>query len=35
MRRIILVDGQALLGFGPRNAEQELALQRELAAASR
>lgn len=34
-RRVILVDGQALLGFGPRNAEQELVLQRELAAASR
>lgn len=31
-RRVILVDGQALLGFGPRNAAQELALQRELAA---
>lgn len=34
-RRVILVDGQALLGFGPRNAEQELALQRELAAIGR
>ena len=34
-RRIILVDGQALLGFGPRNAEQEFVLQRELAAAAR
>ena len=31
-RRIVFVDGQALLGFGPRNAEHELALQRELAA---
>jgi len=30
-RRIIFVDGQALLGFGPRNAERELALQQELA----
>lgn len=30
-RRIVFVDGQALLGFGPRNAEHELALQRELA----
>lgn len=34
-RRVILVDGQALLGFGPRNAEQELVLQRELAAFGR
>lgn len=34
-RRIILVDGQALLGFGPRNAEQEFVLQRELAAVAR
>ena len=34
-RRVILVDGQALLGFGPRNAEQELVLQRELAAIGR
>lgn len=34
-RRVILVDGQALLGFGPRNAEQELVLQRELAALGR
>ncbi|BDU21063.1 ABC transporter substrate-binding protein [Dyella sp. GSA-30] len=33
--RVILVDGQALLGFGPRNAGQELVLQRELAALSR
>jgi iron complex transport system substrate-binding protein len=31
-RRIVFVDGQALLGFGPRNAERELALQGELAA---
>jgi iron complex transport system substrate-binding protein len=30
-RRIVFVDGQALLGFGPRNAEREQALQRELA----
>lgn len=30
-RRILFVDGQALLGFGPRNAEHELQLQRELA----
>ena len=30
-RRIVSVDGQALLGFGPRNAEHELALQHELA----
>lgn len=30
-RRIVFVDGQALLGFGPRNAEHELQLQRELA----
>jgi iron complex transport system substrate-binding protein len=29
--RIVFVDGQALLGFGSRNAGQELALQRELA----
>ena len=34
-RRIVFVDGQALLGFGPRNAEHELALQRELAGARR
>jgi iron complex transport system substrate-binding protein len=34
-RRVILVDGQALLGFGPRNADQELMLQRELASAAR
>ena len=27
-RRIVFVDGQALLGFGPRNAEHELELQR-------
>lgn len=31
-RHILFVDGQALLGFGPRNAESELALQRALAA---
>jgi len=31
-RRIVFVDGQALLGFGSRNAERELALQHELAA---
>ena len=31
-RQILFVDGQALLGFGPRNADAELALQRELAA---
>ena len=30
-RRIRFVDGQALLGFGPRNATQELALQHWLA----
>ncbi|WP_430390043.1 heme/hemin ABC transporter substrate-binding protein [Dyella sp. 20L07] len=30
-RRIVFIDGQALLGFGPRNADHELALQRELA----
>ena len=30
-RRIVFVDGQALLGFGPRNAEHELSLQRMLA----
>lgn len=30
-RRIVFVDGQALLGFGPRHAEHALALQRELA----
>jgi iron complex transport system substrate-binding protein len=30
--RIEFVDGQALLGFGPRNAEHELELQRTLAA---
>ncbi|WP_162258288.1 ABC transporter substrate-binding protein [Frateuria sp. Soil773] len=34
-RRIVFVDGQALLGFGPRNADRELALQRELAAMRR
>lgn len=34
-RRIVFVDGQALLGFGPRNADRELALQRELAAGRR
>ncbi|HEX7815193.1 heme/hemin ABC transporter substrate-binding protein [Dyella sp.] len=32
-RRVVTIDGQALLGFGPRNADEELALQRELAAA--
>ena len=32
-RRVILVDGQALLGFGPRSAGAALALQRQLAAA--
>lgn len=31
-RRIVFVDGQALLGFGPRNAEHEQQLQRLLAA---
>jgi len=31
-RRIVFIDGQALLGFGPRNAEHELTLQRLLAA---
>ena len=31
-KRIVFVDGQALLGFGPRNAAHELDLQRELAA---
>lgn len=30
-RNILFVDGQALLGFGPRNADSELALQRALA----
>lgn len=30
-RRVVFVDGQALLGFGPRNAGQERALQRRLA----
>lgn len=30
-RRIVFVDGQALLGFGPRNAEHEQQLQRLLA----
>jgi iron complex transport system substrate-binding protein len=30
-RRIVFVDGQALLGFGPRNAQREQALQQELA----
>jgi heme transport system substrate-binding protein len=30
-RRILMVDGQALLGFGPRNAQREIDLQRELA----
>ncbi|GAA0706053.1 ABC transporter substrate-binding protein [Dyella marensis] len=32
-RRIVFVDGQALLGFGPRNAEHELELQRVFAGA--
>lgn len=31
-RRIVFVDGQALLGFGSRNAENELSLQHALAA---
>jgi iron complex transport system substrate-binding protein len=31
-KHILFVDGQALLGFGPRNAEHEVALQRELVA---
>lgn len=31
-RRVVFADGQALLGFGPRNAQNELALQRVLAA---
>lgn len=31
-RRIVFIDGQALLGFGPRNAEHEIQLQRTLAA---
>lgn len=31
-RQITFVDGQALLGFGPRNADSELALQGKLAA---
>lgn len=31
-RRVVLVEGQALLGFGARNAAQELAVQRVLAA---
>lgn len=30
-RRVVFVDGQALLGFGPRNAEAEQHLQRTLA----
>lgn len=30
-RQILFVDGQALLGFGPRNADAELTLQHELA----
>ncbi|AFC86514.1 heme/hemin ABC transporter substrate-binding protein [Frateuria aurantia] len=30
--QLIMVDGQALLGFGPRNAERELDLQQRLAA---
>ena len=33
-RRVIFVDGQALLGFGPRSAAAALALQHALAAAS-
>lgn len=31
-RRVLLVDGQGLLGFGPRTVEQAVALQRELRA---
>ena len=31
-RQVIFVDGQALLGFGPRNADKELALQGKFAA---
>jgi len=31
-KRILFIDGQALLGFGPRNAEHEQELQRTLAA---
>ncbi|MBE1162425.1 heme/hemin ABC transporter substrate-binding protein [Dyella acidiphila] len=31
-RQIVFVDGQALLGFGPRNAQSELTLQSRLAA---
>lgn len=31
-KQVIFVDGQALLGFGPRNADSELALQGKLAA---
>lgn len=31
-RQVIFVDGQALLGFGPRNADNELALQGKFAA---
>lgn len=31
-QRIVFVDGEALLGFGPRTAEQALQLQRQLAA---
>lgn len=31
-RRVVLIDGQALLGFGPRNADEALVLQKELAA---
>lgn len=33
-RRIVPVDGESLLGFGPRSAEQALTLQRMFAAAS-
>ncbi|HWG11289.1 MAG TPA: hemin ABC transporter substrate-binding protein [Rhodanobacteraceae bacterium] len=33
-RRIVPVDGEALLGFGPRSAEQTLLLQRTFASAS-
>jgi iron complex transport system substrate-binding protein len=33
-KQVVFVDGQALLGFGPRNAEGELSLQHRLAAAS-
>lgn len=33
-RRVLFVDGQALLGFGPRSAEEAIGLQRQLAGAA-